>query len=41
MADDPRMVMFPELQENEFRSCLIVPILVPGGETLGVFSIYS
>lgn len=41
LADDPRVVIFPELQENEFRSCLIVPILVPGGETLGVFSIYS
>lgn len=41
LAADPRVVIFPELQENEFRSCLIVPILVPGGDTLGVFSIYS
>ncbi|MGE3795017.1 MAG: GAF domain-containing protein [Dehalococcoidia bacterium] len=41
LSTDPRVVIFPELQENEFRSCLIVPILVPGGETLGVFSIYS
>jgi GAF domain-containing protein len=41
LSADPRVVIFPELQENEFRSCLIVPILVPGGETLGVFSIYS
>jgi GAF domain-containing protein len=41
LAADPRIVTFPELQENEFRSCLIVPMMVPGGETLGVFSIYS
>ena len=41
LAEDPRMVTFPELQESEFRSCLIVPILVPGGDALGVFSIYS
>lgn len=41
LADDPRVVIFPELQENDFRSCLIVPIMVPGGEALGVFSIYS
>jgi GAF domain-containing protein len=38
---DPRVVVFPELMEEEFRSCLIVPILVPGGDPVGVFSIYS
>ena len=38
---DPRVVMFPELLEEEFRSCMIVPILVPGGDPVGVFSIYS
>jgi hypothetical protein len=41
LSADPRVVIFPELQETEFRSCLIVPILVPGDETLGAFSIYS
>lgn len=41
LDQDPRLVVFPELQEDEFQSCLIVPILVPGGDTVGVFSIYS
>ncbi|CAB4933268.1 MAG: GAF domain-containing protein [Actinobacteria bacterium] len=41
LSEDPRVVTFPELQEDEFRSGMIVPILVPGGDTLGVFSIYS
>lgn len=41
LADDPRIVNFPELLETDFQSCLIVPILVPGGDPVGVFSIYS
>ena len=41
LGSDPRVVVFPELMEEEFRSCLIVPILVPGGNPVGVFSIYS
>ncbi len=41
LSSDPRVVMFPELLEDNFLSCLIVPILVPGGDPVGVFSIYS
>ena len=41
LDQDPRVVTFPELLEEEFLSCLIVPILVPGGDPVGVFSIYS
>ncbi len=41
LSSDPRAVMFPELLEDNFLSCLIVPILVPGGDPVGVFSIYS
>ncbi|MDP1876350.1 MAG: GAF domain-containing protein [Actinomycetota bacterium] len=41
LDSDPRVVMFPELLEEDFRSCLIVPILIPGGDPVGVFSIYS
>ncbi len=41
LSSDPRVVMFPELIEDNFLSCLIVPILVPGGDPVGVFSIYS
>ncbi len=41
LSSDPRVVMFPELLEDNFLSCLMVPILVPGGDPVGVFSIYS
>ena len=41
LGKDPRVVLFPELMEEDFLSCLIVPILIPGGKTVGVFSIYA
>jgi GAF domain-containing protein len=41
LLEDPRFVHIPSAMEADFRSALFVPILVPGGEPVGVFSIYS
>ncbi|MFI9629382.1 helix-turn-helix domain-containing protein [Streptomyces sp. NPDC052042] len=39
---DPRFVGFPGLEaEDAFRSMVAVPIAVPGGDLLGVFTLYS
>lgn len=38
---DPRAIEFPELRESAFKSMIAVPILEPGGEVLGVFSLYA
>ncbi|RJQ87868.1 helix-turn-helix domain-containing protein [Amycolatopsis panacis] len=38
---DPRFARFPVLEEEQFRSMVAVPIVVPGGDLLGVFSLYS
>lgn len=40
-AADPRFRSFPELRESEFKSMVAVPILVPGEEVLGVFTLYA
>lgn len=39
--DDPRFKPFPDLREHTFRSMLAVPIVAPGEEVLGVFTLYS
>lgn len=41
IQSDPRFARFPELDENRFRSMVAVPIVVPGGGLLGVFSVYG
>lgn len=41
LLDDPRFVHFPQAAEVEFQSALVVPILIPGGDAVGVFSLYS
>ncbi|QBJ97195.1 GAF domain-containing protein [Rhodococcus sp. ABRD24] len=41
ITEDPRFVGLPGIEEEEFRSMLAVPIAVPGGDLLGVFSLYS
>jgi|GEM_PF-1589510 len=38
---DPRFKSFPELLETTFRSMVAVPIVAPGEEVLGVFSLYA
>ena len=38
---DPRYRAFPELREGAFKSMVAVPIVAPGEEVLGVFSLYS
>ncbi|MER5221039.1 helix-turn-helix domain-containing protein [Streptomyces flaveus] len=38
---DPRYIGFPGIEEEAFRSMVAVPIVVPGGDLLGVFSLYS
>ncbi|MFE7416748.1 helix-turn-helix domain-containing protein [Rhodococcus sp. NPDC057529] len=38
---DPRFASFPVLEEDQFRSMVAVPIVVSGGDPLGVFSLYS
>jgi putative methionine-R-sulfoxide reductase with GAF domain len=38
---DPRFVGFAELDEDRFRSMIAVPIVVVGGDVLGVFSLYG
>lgn len=41
IQQDPRFVSFPDLDEDSFRSMVAVPIVVAGGELLGVFSLWS
>lgn len=41
LLEDPRFVHIPSAMEADFKSALFVPILIPGGEPVGVFSIYS
>lgn len=38
---DPRFRQFPELREEAFKSMVAVPIVAPGEEVLGVFSLYA
>jgi putative methionine-R-sulfoxide reductase with GAF domain len=38
---DPRSRPFPELHESSFKSMIAVPIVAPGEEILGVFSLYA
>ncbi len=38
---DPRAIRVSELGEDPVRSMVAVPILEPGGEVLGVFSLYA
>lgn len=38
---DPRFASFPALEEDKFRSMVAIPIAVPGGELLGVFTLYG
>jgi GAF domain-containing protein len=38
---DPRSRPFPELRESSFKSMIAVPIVAPGEEVLGVFSVYA
>ncbi|WP_245568239.1 helix-turn-helix domain-containing protein [Nocardia jiangxiensis] len=40
-AQDPRSKPFPELRESAFKSMVAVPIVAPGEEVLGVFSLYA
>lgn len=39
--DDPRFVPVPVLEEEGLRSMVAVPIVVPGSELLGVFTLWS
>lgn len=41
LLDDPRFFHIPSAMEADFQSGLVVPILIPGGEPVGVFSLYS
>lgn len=38
---DPRVASFSQLDEDNFRSMVAVPIVVAGGDLLGVFSLWS
>jgi GAF domain-containing protein len=38
---DPRSRPFPELRESSFKSMIAVPVVTPGEEILGVFSLYA
>jgi len=38
---DPRFKTFPELRETSFKSMVAVPIVAPGEDVLGVFSLYG
>lgn len=40
-SQDPRFKAFPELRESTFKSMVAVPIVAPGEEVLGVFSLYA
>jgi GAF domain-containing protein len=39
--EDPRSRPFPELHESSFKSMIAVPIVAPGEEILGVFSLFA
>jgi GAF domain-containing protein len=41
IQQDPRFASFPVLEEDQFRSMVAVPIVVSGGDLLGVFSLWS
>lgn len=41
LLEDPRFFHIPSAMEADFQSALIVPVLIPGGEPVGVFSLYS
>jgi hypothetical protein len=41
IQQDPRFVSIPELEEEDFKSMLVVPIIAPSGALLGVFSLCS
>jgi GAF domain-containing protein len=41
IQSDPRFASFPALDEDRFRSMVAVPIVVAGGDLLGVFSLWS
>ncbi|HET6500306.1 MAG TPA: GAF domain-containing protein [Amycolatopsis sp.] len=41
IQQDPRFAGFPMLDEDQFRSMVAVPIAVPGGDLLGVFSLWA
>lgn len=41
LLEDPRFLHVPSLNEGEFASALVAPILVPGGHPVGVFALYS
>jgi putative methionine-R-sulfoxide reductase with GAF domain len=41
IQNDPRFMTIPELQEEDFNSMLVVPIVAPQGTLLGVFSLWS
>lgn len=41
LHDDPRFASFAMLDEERFRSMAAVPIVAPGGDVLGVFSLWS
>lgn len=38
---DPRYKDFPELREGSFRSMVAIPIVAPGEDVLGVFTLYA
>jgi hypothetical protein len=41
IQQDPRFASISELQEEDFNSMLVVPIVAPTGTLLGVFSLWS
>lgn len=41
LSEDPRFFHIPSAMEADFQSGLVVPILIPGSEPVGVFSLYS
>ncbi|PKW16442.1 GAF domain-containing protein [Saccharopolyspora spinosa] len=41
IQSDPRFVNFSVLEEHQFHCMVAVPVAVPGGELLGVFSLYA
>lgn len=41
LLDDPRFLHIPATAEDQWRSALAVPIVLPDSETVGVFTLYS
>lgn len=39
--NDPRFKPYPQLRESAFKSMVAVPIVAPGEEVLGVFTLYA